>query len=173
MHDLIDTFSGMARSVQRRSVAFLREEMDVEILQIEDSCGPVEELKLHDVTAIVGVGNSVNLLVAFSFEQRVIDELAVRFLADVDVPAGQESVFLRESAMEIVNIIIGHCTADLGPDSDPAFLSPAVIVEGAKRVIRPKNAVFSKTSMITSFGRIDVGLVGPRELFKSNLDLAS
>lgn len=130
----------------------------------------VDELQLHDLTAIAGLGGAVNVLVGFSFERSLLDAVYARMTADIDVPAGEEALYLRETAAETVNLILGLSTADLGTLDMAVVLSPPVILEDARSVYRPKKAVFASMRIHTERGFLDVSVVGPRELFDEHLN---
>lgn len=153
---------------QTRSV--LHSEAAVEVLGAETFDSDVTELQLHDLTAIAGLGGPISLLIAFSFERSLIEAIYLRFTADIDVPDGDEALYRRETAAEIVNTILGHCTGDFHDIEQSIALSPPVIVEDARYIHRPKSAVFASMRVRTAQGIVTVSLVGPRELFDDHLN---
>ena len=157
-------------STLARTRSYFEEEFGIGVTDVSQDHGDIEMLEIHDLTAIVGVGGRVNLLVAFSFEQRLVDALYERMTADIDVPAGEEDLYRGSAAAEIVNTIIGNCTADFQQRDHGIALTPPVILDKAKHIQRMKNAVFMSRALDTAFGRVDINLVGPTELFDGNLD---
>lgn len=130
----------------------------------------VNKLELHDVTAIAGLGGPIGLLIAFSFEQRLLDVLFERVTADIDVPDDEADLYRRETAAEIINTILGLCTSDFQNIEQTIALTPPVIIEDARCIHRPKNAVFASMRIRTESGIVTVSFVGPRELFDDHLN---
>jgi CheY-specific phosphatase CheX len=153
-----------------RTRSYFEEEFGINVIDVSQNRGNIEMLAIHDLTAIVGVGGTVNLLVAFSFEQTLVDALYDRMTADIEVPPGEEELYRGSAAAEIVNTIIGNCTADFQQRDHGISLTPPVILDTAKHIQRMKNAVFMSRALDTEFGRVDINLVGPTELFDVNLD---
>jgi len=157
-------------SILARTRRHFEEEFGIGVTDVSQDRGNIEMLEIHDLTAIVGVGGPVNLLIAFSFEQRLVDALYARMTADIEVPPGEEDLYRGSAAAEIVNTIIGNCTADFQEREHGISLTPPVILEKAKHIRRMKNAVFMSRSLDTEFGRVDINLVGPTELFDGSLN---
>ncbi len=153
-----------------RTRSYFEEEFAIGVDDVSQDRGDIDMLDIHDLTAIVGVGGPVNLLVAFSFEQRLVDTLFQRMTADIDVPAGEEDVYRSAAAAEIVNTIIGNCTSDFQQQDRGIALTPPVILNKAKHLQRMKNAVFVSRTLNTEFGCVDINLVGPTELFDDSLN---
>lgn len=130
----------------------------------------VSKLQLHDMTAIAGLGGPISLLIAFSFENELVEALFSRITADIEVPAGEEDLYRRETVAEMVNTILGLCTTDLQNIEESIALSPPVIIEDARCIHRPKNAVFASMRIRTEKGKVSVSFVGPRELFDDRLN---
>ena len=68
---------------------------------------------------------------------------------------------------------MGQCTNDLQEIDDRGIsMTPPVILDKAKTIRRMKNSMFYTQSMSTALGSMTISLVGPRELFETNLDYA-
>jgi hypothetical protein len=68
---------------------------------------------------------------------------------------------------------LGHCTIDLQKLDDQGIsMTPPVILDKAKTIRRMKNSMFYTQSLSTALGRMTINLVGPMELFDTNLDYA-
>lgn len=133
----------------------------------------VMKLQLHDMTVIAGLGGPISLLIAFSFDSSLVDALYHRVTADIEVPPGEEDLYKRETAAEIVNTILGLCTCDFQNIEESIALSPPVIIEDARCIHRPKNAVFASMRIRTEKGIVSVSFIGPRELFDDHLNYQS
>jgi CheY-specific phosphatase CheX len=153
-----------------RTRSYLAEEFGIEVNEITRDRGDIEMLAIHDMTAIVGVGGPVNLLVAFSFERRLADVLYERMTDGIDVEPGEEDLYRGSVVAEIVNTVIGNCTADFQQSDQRISLTPPVVLDQTKRIQRMKNATFISRTVHTDFGCLDINLVGPTELFDDKLD---
>ena len=158
------------QSVFERSRGFLESHNGLTVTGRKKSHGNLDLLLLHDVTAIVGLGGIVNVLIAFSFEQTLLETLFSEFTAGIDLPEADFEANLHEVAGEIVNIIVGHCTADFAVGQQTVTLSPPIVIREAKSIVRPKRAVFSCLNLTTNRGYVDVNFVGPSELFDGYLN---
>jgi CheY-specific phosphatase CheX len=157
-------------AVFARTRAFLQDETGVALIRTTSRWGELEAVALHDVTAIAGVGGGLNLLIAFSFSTGLLERLFMRVTDGLDIPADEHDIYVRDTASEVVNIILGRCTADLA-DSDRAIsLSPPVLIEEAKSIRRVRNALFASLCLETEHGAVDINFVGPRELFDPALN---
>ncbi|MGE5503068.1 MAG: chemotaxis protein CheX [Actinomycetota bacterium] len=152
-------------SVLERARSVLESEAGVTVLGAEAIHCDARKLQLHDLTAIAGLGGPISLLIAFSFERSLLDTIFARVAADIEVPEQEADLYVRDAAAETVNTILGLCTADFQNMEKSIALSPPVIVEDARCIHRPKNAVFASMRVRTSAGSLGVGIVGPRELF--------
>ena len=158
------------QSVITRTRAYFDSEFGISL--IESGCGSgVNSLPLLDMTAVIGMGGWVNLLIAFSFDEGLINALYERMTANFNVRADETSTFRKAAAGDIVNTVLGHCTEDFhGLDQHAISLTPPVILDKVKHVHRMKNAMFYTQSLSTEFGRMNINLVQPRELFNTNLE---
>jgi len=148
----------------------LHSEAVLEVQGAETFDCDVSKLQLHDLTAIAGLGGPIGLLIAFSFERSLIEAIYQRVTADIGVPEGEEALYIRETAAEIVNTILGLCTADFQNLDQTIALSPPVILEDARCIHRPKNAVFASMRVRTERGVVTMSFVGPRDLFDEYLN---
>ena len=125
---------------------------------------------IKGITAIVGMGGPISMLVAVSFEQELLNHLFVRETEGLDIPEAERDTYVREMAAEIVNIILGNCTADLeesvkdGQNKTKISMSPPVVILDVDRIHRSQSAAFTSVSLKTMFGRFAISIVGPREL---------
>lgn len=129
-----------------------------------------KKLELHDITAIAGLGGPVSLLIAFSFEGRLLDAIFRRMTEDIVVGDEEKTLYIRDTAAEITNTVLGLCTHELQSIEAAISLSPPVVVEDARYIQRPANAVFASMKIQTEHGFLDVSIVGPRELFDAHMN---
>ncbi len=157
-------------STLERTRSYFEEEFGIDVSDISRDSGDIATLDIHGLTAVVGVSGPVSLLVAFSFDESLVDVLYRRMTAEIEVPPGEEDIYRSSVAAEILNTILGNCTADLQQRDKAITLTPPMILDSAKHIHRMKNALFISRSLSSEFGSVDINLVGPGELFDSSLN---
>lgn len=162
--------AAVVASTLARTRSYFDEEFGIEVTDVSQDSGDVATLAIHGLTAIVGVGGPVSLLVSFSFEPGLMDVLYARMTDGMDVPAAEEEAYRGSVAGEIINTIIGNCTGDLQGSGEAISLTPPMIVDSIKHIHRMKDAVFISRSLKSEFGCVDINLVGPGELFDKSLN---
>jgi len=130
----------------------------------------LETVMLHDITAVAGFGVPVGLLIAFSFDQTLLGDILDKATASLPVPEEERELYLRETAAEVVNTVLGLCTADFQLKETAVSLSPPVVMEGARSIQRRGDAVFASMDIHTDKGAVSVNLFGPRHLFDDRLN---
>ena len=144
--------------------------MGIDVTEMRAARDNIEHLKLRHLTAVLGLGGSAGLLVAFSFSQQIADVLFRRLTAGILIPPEQEADFREAALAEFANVVVGHCTGEFSKDGEHVSLSPPVVLEDAKSIFRMKNAMFGTISMDTPNGPFDIHMVGPRDVFDAELN---
>ena len=158
-------------SIISKTRDYFDREFHIKMIGVDSGVGGLDTLVLKDITAIIGMGGAVNLLIAMSFDKGMINALFDRMTADINIQPDEIVKFRKATAGEVVNTILGHCTGDLqGLDRLGITMTPPVIIDEAKNIHRSKDAMFYTQSMHTEFGHVDINLVGPRELFNIYLE---
>ena len=158
-------------AVLRRAKAYLQDELHLGIHHTRSSMGPINTLTLRALTAVVCTGGPVRLMIAFSFDRQLLERLRELATLDFVVEPHERELFLRETAAETANFILGHATADLAEDGSHVTLSPPVIISAGRRIHRPKKAMFATLELATAFGIIDIDFIGPPEMFDRHLNV--
>jgi CheY-specific phosphatase CheX len=169
----IDEVRFVMQSVVERTRAYLEGEYGIGITEV-DSCedGP-DCLMLFDMTAIVGMGGRINLLVAFSFQDRLISELYARMTEGFDVPPEEADTYREAAAGEVANTILGNCTIDLQDlDRGGISMTPPVVLSQVKTIRRMKGSMFYRNNIKTVAGGVAICLVGPKGSLLSGLEYA-
>ncbi len=164
-------FPSAMAAVHKRTGAYLRDEIGLNVSTNKMVLGNLDVLELRDITTIVGTGGPVNLLIAFCFERGLLEHLYQVATAHLDIAPHEQAIFLRETASETVNFILGHATADFARDGSDVTLSPPVVLEGGRRIHRPNKAMFAALELSTNYGILDVYFIGPPELFDQKLNI--
>jgi CheY-specific phosphatase CheX len=133
--------------------------------------GIIDALKLREMTSIIGVNGAIELFVAFSFAESLVEVLYQQMTEGMEIAPDEVEELKKAAVAEIMNIVIGHCTTDLQDMSpDIINITPPNVLSLVKIVPRLKNAEFYQRSVETDFGPLDVFLIGPKELFSQSLD---
>jgi CheY-specific phosphatase CheX len=163
-------FRTVSACLAGRAENYLAEHAGIDVLGARVATDDVDHLRLRHLTAVIGIGGSIGMLIAFSFSQPLADMLYERLTADFDIPAEQESDYREAAVSEAANIIIGHCTADFAADGEVVSLSPPVVLEDTKSIFRMKDARFGSVMMETPHGPLDIHMIGPRNMFDAELN---
>jgi CheY-specific phosphatase CheX len=156
--------------VEQRTISFLRDELGLAVERLERKFRHEEHVVLRGMTAMVGVGSQVGLYIAYSYDESLIRAMTKRYTAELTVTPGEEDLYMRETASDVVNVIVGNCTADLAQRGGVITLSPPVLMLGARTIqARPKTTIATLTLQFGE-GALDVAFVGPRLLFDDHLN---
>jgi CheY-specific phosphatase CheX len=156
--------------VEQRTISFMRDELNLAVDSIGRRLTREETITLRDMTAIVGVGSRAGLYIAYSYDESLIRAMTECYTAELSIAPEQEDLYMRETASDVVNIIVGNCTADLTQRGELVTLSPPVLALGARTIQgRPKTAIATLTLRFSQ-GALDVTFVGPKLLFDDHLN---
>ncbi len=145
--------------------------LKIKFLSTSTNFGEIDELKLRNLTAVIGVSGPVRALVAFSFDMDLANHLLAIETEGLDIPSDEQVFYRLDMIAETVNLVLGHCTKNLAVTGQPIGLTPPIVLEDAGSLRRPKGAIFSSISHNTSYGVLDVVFITPPELYGDNLSL--
>jgi CheY-specific phosphatase CheX len=157
-------------AVRKRACTYLHEEIGLNVTAGKPTLGVVDALNLREMTAVVWTSGPVQLIISFSFDRQLLERMAEILTCNLDVDPDEREQFLSEIAAETANLIVGHATADLAEEGNDVLLTPPVIICGGRRIHRPRNAMFASVALATDSGSVDVGFIGPAELFDQKLN---
>lgn len=162
--------SAVMKVVEQRTIAFMKEQLDLSVKKISRLLHHEQNVVLREITAIVGVGSRSGLYIAYSYDESLIRAMTVRYTAELSIPPEEEGLYMRETASDVVNVIVGNCTAELARRGEIITLSPPVLALGARTIQgRPKTATAALTLEYPE-GFLDVVFVGPKLLFDDHLN---
>jgi CheY-specific phosphatase CheX len=164
------SFKMVADCLADRTKSYLAGQVDVDVTEVHAVTEGVNHLELREATAIIGLGGSTGMLIAFSFSQPMIDILYKRLTASIDVPPDQQSEYRNAAVTEVANVIVGNCTEDFARLDGRISLSPPVLLEDSKSIYRMKDAMFGTVLMVTPHGSFDIHIVGPQAMFDAQLN---
>jgi len=134
--------------------------------------GKADALALNDVTAIIGLGGAITNLVTVSFDRTLLTHLLKLETQGLVVPENEQELYLRETAAEIANVILGHCLAYLEDlvacDAGGGRISmlPPVVIEHVGSMHQAQGAAYTSVVLPTDFGSLVVSIIWPYELFE-------
>ena len=162
--------TAVVKVVEQRTIAFLKEQLDLSIEKISRRLLHDETVVLRQMTAIVGVGSRTGLYIAYSYDESLIRAMTARYTAELSIPPGEEDLYMRETASDVVNVIVGNCTAELARQGEIITLSPPVLALGARTIQGRPNTAIATLTLKYPQGSVDVVFVGPKLLFDDHLN---
>lgn len=157
-------------AVTKRSIGFLKEDIEMEVSAIEYNLQDLTSLKLRYLTSLVAVGGNLGMYIAFSFDEPVIRHIFEMFTSDIELDPEDADMYLGDTAGEVINTIIGNALGEMPKGDSVISLTPPVVLSHAKSVSRQKNAYFYTADLQTASGTMSVMCIGPEELFDDKLD---
>jgi CheY-specific phosphatase CheX len=77
---------------------------------------------------------------------------------------------MRETASDVVNVIVGNCTAELARRGEVVTLSPPVLALGARTIQGRRKTAIATLTLKYPQGSLDVAFVGPKLSFDDHLN---
>jgi CheY-specific phosphatase CheX len=156
--------------VEQRTIAFMKDQLGLaptktERRLIHDDC-----VVLRSMTAIVGVGSKAGLYIAYSYEDSLIRAMMKRYTEGLAVSPEEEELYIRDTASDVVNVIVGNCTADLARRKELITLSPPVLMDGARTIRGRSETTIAALTLRFPEGALDIAFVGPRIMFDDHLN---
>lgn len=170
VRDLDHEIAAVMEVVEQRTIAFLREELGLVASGIERRMHHEKSLVLRAVTAIVGVGTRAGLYIAYSYDDALIRAITKRHTAGLSFPPEQEELYVRETASDVVNLIVGNSTAALAKRGELITLSPPVLMAGARTIQGRSESTIAALTLRFAEGALDVAFVGPKIMFDDHLN---
>lgn len=168
---MVNDVQQVMQSVVARTCHYFEREYGISLDKVDAASLDQPSLTLLDMTAIVGMGSRLNLLITFSFDDDLINVLYQRMTADFEARPDEVALLREAAAGELANTIVGHCTVDLQYlDRQCIALTPPTIVNQAKTIRRMTDSIFYTQKLNTAFGHMNISLLGPREMFDTNLE---
>ena len=163
-------FSSIMTVVETRTAAFAEAELGLIPRRVDRTLCDLGALSLRDVNALITVGPRTGLYVIFSYDQALIADMMRRYSPELE---DDEADIIHDAAREIVNVIIGNCTADLAKAGETLTLSPPLSISDTKVVHWHRGSSYVVLSLAFDSGVLDVAFIGPRPLFDRVLNYFS
>jgi len=162
--------TAVVKVVEQRTLAFIEDQLDLKVESISRRLHREEAIILREMTAIVGVGSRMGLYIAYSYDETLLRAMTLRYVADLSISPSELDLYMRETASDVVNVIVGNCTSELARRGEVVTLSPPVLALGARTIQgRPRTAIATLTLKYL-YGSLDVAFVGPKLLFDDHLN---
>jgi len=158
------------RVVEQRTLAFFRDELGLEPTALERRTYDEKCVVLRAITAIVAVGSRAGIYIAYSYDLSLIRAMTKLYTAGLSVADDEEELYIRETASDIVNVIVGNSTAELASRGELITLSPPVLMVGAKTIQSRDGSTVAAITARFPDGALDMAFVGPKILFDDHLN---
>lgn len=159
----------MMKVITDRTSGFLKEETYINVESNEFVFDNNQPPVLKHLTALVSINSNINVYIAFSFDEPLIEQAFTAFTADIDIEPDEREEYIEETASEIINIVIGNATADFQDKKAVVSFSPPVVISNAKRLVHHKDAKFFTSNLHTNHGEMSIFCIGPSQLFNEQL----
>ena len=130
--------------ITRHTRAYLENELGLAIDEVIDLSGAGDNtLQLRDYSVVIGMGGSVNILAAFSFDRSLAIGLLDVLSEGFEIAEEEHEEYLRANLAEIVNMILGFSTSDLASEDQAVTLTPPPRVRQPCTIVRTHENVRS------------------------------
>jgi CheY-specific phosphatase CheX len=151
-----DIIISVLDSVMAATTAHFQNSLNLTIISSQKSYGEIDAFSPADMTVVIGLSGPVNALVAYSFDNDLVNHLLEIETEGLEIPGDELDIYRHDVLAETVNIVLGHCTGDLARAGEPIGLTPPIVLEGKGSFRRPKGALFACVNLKTPYGILDI-----------------
>jgi len=144
--------------------AYFEDWLKIEFLSVKVSSGDVDVISPRDLTAIIGMFGSTNIIIVISLQHDLVNAILAQETAGLDIPRDELDLYRHDVIAELANIVLGHSTKTFGNQGEVIKISPPMVVEGPNNFRRPKGAIYTCFSCRTVPGMLDVYCISPKDL---------
>jgi len=163
-------FRRLMETVGMRCTAFLEEEVSISTVEISYLFQDVQRLELEYLTALVSVGGYLQVIFAFSFEERLAQAITKAYTAELELEDGEEEFYLEETVGDLSNIVLGNSLKYFQIQEKAITFQPPIVITQAKKITRDKQAKFLTAKLKTQEGIMYIYCIGPGEIFDNQLN---
>ena len=145
-------------------VEYFEQEFKMEVISKKIYLKDIYNIHLDYLTSVISVKGHLNFLLAFSYDEILINKLFQFFTEGVDIDEGEEDLYLEESASEIMNIVVGNATKYLEKRDSLLTLTPPIVFKEAKNIINKKDSQYYNSVIATAFGNMNLYLIIQKEI---------
>lgn len=162
--------NALMTSLSKRAVEYLADEIGLEAEKVEFHLKSVNQLTLRSLTTLVALGGGMEVYLAFSFEQPVIDTILDVYTNDIEVTEDQVDMFMEVTAGDLINLVTGNALGEVSKEGSPITITPPLYISGAKQIGRADSAKIYMASIQFPEGVLDLICIGPPHLFDEKLE---
>lgn len=155
--------------IVKRTKQFMEEELAIHIIDdVIDIIVP-SMLTLKHTTALIHTHGSLQVTIAISFDERLINLVTKRFCNEELSP--EEYFELNQSvADELINTILGNAASEYPPHAHQFIeLTPPAIVSETEALNQLEKTVIWANEITTVSGQMSINYICKKELFDENL----
>ncbi len=153
-----------------KTIFFLDKETGLKVISTTFDANDPSHLDLKRISSLISIGGSFNAYVVFSFDRDLIFQIFKNYTKELDLVPEEQAADIEETAGEMLNIIIGNSLTPFQKKGEAIHCSPPIIISEAKRIMQYRDAKFFQSALQTAYGTMKIFLVGPKELFDTELD---
>ncbi len=155
-------------SVIKRTRAYFKSEFGIHAIENNSDGGKLDGIVLFDMTAVIVMGGTINLLVVFSFEESLINAIYHQMVDGLGIENDDVEMYRKVAAGDIINTVLGHSTIDLQQlDLKGIKITPPTILNNANTIRNLKYKMFYAQHLKTALGEMTISLVGSDALFST------
>jgi CheY-specific phosphatase CheX len=165
MTDEVDLLGLALHSLAQHTQVYFSQTLQIPLSEpviSPDMQGPIT---LLDLTALMALGGPVSIMVAFSVQSSLAREIQTRETQGLGIPPEEMNLYLEGALGEVLNVVAGHCTADLNQGHYPISLTPPVVIDSPRLIARPAQTRLGRTLFTSPMGELQISCAAPREPF--------
>jgi CheY-specific phosphatase CheX len=161
LDDIVDR---IGKSVLVATKAYFEDWLKIEFLSVKVTSGEFNVISPRDMTAIIGMFGSINILVAITLDDDLVNAILDQETASLGIPSDELSLYRNDVIAELASVVLGHGTKAFGNQDENIKISPPMVLEGKNNFRRPKGSVFTCFTCRTVQGMFDVYCISPKDL---------
>lgn len=170
MHELNADSRRFIELVGSQMLEYLETEVGIKTSTISNHFFDIQRLNLNYLTSIMAVEGQLQIMFAFSFEQKLANKIMKAYIAELDIDGQVPDEYIEETAADVINIVLGNTLGHFQIAGKAIELTPPIVITEAKTIYRNKPAQFLTADIRTKSGDMQICCIGPKELFDKELN---
>jgi CheY-specific phosphatase CheX len=150
-------------AVRMHTENYLRGNLGLALREYRSSVQNTSAFPLRALTTLIGMGGATSVLVCFTVDKSLADELFRIETQDLDLAGLDRDELMRSTLSELANLVLGHCTAHFGNREQMVSLTAPIIIEVDHLNYPSHQSLFAQLAYETDYGVMEILLFGPRE----------
>ncbi len=139
-----------------RTICYLEDEVCVELENKDYKLSKIVPVEKRYTTTQMSITGSININIAFCFDQTLIKKIFTAYTADLEIPLKKQSQYLDETAGDMINIILGNATADLANPGSALEISTPLVIKDIESIIQDKDTNINVSNLHTDHGNMSI-----------------